>query len=341
MVVPEKTRGPQEGYLSESKRQYRKNVWNNINNGFGGNMGDKKVLIFPSNHDAEIKQVLKSGVKEENIWACDESAALLATAKWRKVYPKINILGVKLERAIVKLNSAGIKIDAANFDFCSNLCGSVFVDVANFVNMVGSDVFCFGVTLLKGREGALETLLAKMLYTDIKGAADRVKVLVHFVVSKCKVRIRNIFQSEYKSGKQYMTYGVHKSIKISKIEADCSKVFVKYASSVRRVMAIDKAFYKADNTYSHEINMIPIIGPSKKKAAIYNKKVAVKKKLLKKFWKENNKLRKLMDDEWYSIEGYSDRRGEEYIGEQPGIMLFGSKEREIYRELLNMPYHRV
>lgn len=321
-----KNRGPKSGYIFEEKTRYRDDVWRSISEARDNDMENKTVLIFPSNHDEEIKVVLGKGVKEENIYACDESAALLATAKWRKEYPKINILGVSLTRAIEKLHSAKIRIDVANFDFCSNLCESIFIDIATFIKYVASDSFCFGVTILKGREPALETLLAKMLFTDIKGSADRVKILAHFVANKCDIKIKEIVKSEYKSGAQYMSYGVYKTVNTEKVKADVLMVFNKNEQLIKETMALDDAFH--DQQYKQWALK------KQEKEAGYKKQRDIQNL----FFKKRAELKTKIDRETGGVDGWG---GGEWFGKNVSVDRHLSKNIDTFMEIESMPNHNI
>lgn len=328
-----KIRGPKQGYLTKEKAIYRKNVWDNIKKAFNYDLSDKKALIFPSNHDEEIKIALNSGIKEKNLWACDEKAAILATAKWRKTYPEINILGVKLERAIGKLYSKGIKIDIANFDFCSNLCATIFKDTANFINFVASDYFCFGITILKGREPAFEALLAKMLFSDIEGTINRVKILSHFLQQHCEIRIKKLFQSEYKSGPQYMSYGIYKTVTIKAIEKAVLEIFEANHDKILKLLKRDDKFLDMrHNRYRTKRSNLSYSQFQKEQ----NKAFKKLQKLLDLFWKERNALEQYIDSCCRQVDGWSSG----YKGRDPFIFRGSSDAVNDYMNLIDIKSHR-
>lgn len=323
-------RGPIQGYQTKEKDLYRKKVWENIRNAFHNHLSDKKVLIFPSNHDREIKVVLDSGVKEENIWACDENAAILASAKWHKEYPKINILGVKLERAIEKLYAKKIKIDIANFDFCSNLCESVFCDVANFIKFIASDYFCYSITILKGRETTVETLLAKMLFKDLKGAADRIKIHSRFVLRENDIVIKELYQSEYKSNTQYMSYGIFKTIKTKALENAVLSVFAENAGQIKKVLKLDTDFFDAKYEAWHHLNARGLV--TQKTRRIAEEK---QEKIQEKFYEERDKLKEHIESQLRQTEGWK------WKGKELDIGRWSNDALRDYMNLMDIKCHRI
>jgi len=206
-----KLRAPKNGYNFKEKVKYRETVWKTLSKNVK-NIQNKKILMFPAYDGDEIYVALKYGVQPKNIYACDENAGIIATAPWRKEFPEIQVFGTKLERTIERMGDMGIKIDVANFDFCSNLCKSVLDDLDNFVSKIATPDFYFALTMLKGREPAVENMLAKMIFKEINGTADRFKIACHYILNdklyKDKLYLTILKQSQYNSGNRKMSFGV-------------------------------------------------------------------------------------------------------------------------------------
>lgn len=231
---------PKCGYLTKEKADYRANLYKGILKLSGDAIKDKTLLFMPSKNDAEIKMALSVGFREENLYACDDSAALLATAAWRKEYPKIKILGSRLSRAIERLKSGGVKIDVANLDLCSNLCSEVFTDLHNIARYFINPDIIIGLTLLKGRESASEACLAKMLHKNINGTIDRPQIAFHYILESFRGKGKIVLSEEYKSNNQVMCYALYHFISLEHIEKAIYHVFNGLHSEVKDALEIDR-----------------------------------------------------------------------------------------------------
>jgi len=313
---------PKHGYLTEIKDAYRKDVWRQFAL-LTDDPENAKVLMLPSNHSAEIEEALKIGIKEENIYACDENAAMLATAPWRKKYPKINILGNKLTRAMERLQERKIKIDIANLDLCTNLSKWMFEDIISLLKLLLKDKIILGLTLLKGRETSSETTLARMLFKGNNNVADRIEIVFQHIKSQPNICAAMQFKKEYKSGRQKMVYGVFDIISSDFFVKKADIIFETFREDIVNTLKVDADFYKIN--YGE-----PCANYYEK-----NKKKREKKKnLLKKYWKRVNKIKKkveaLLHDEVYKYAG----AGATWFWNFGGI-------KTLYYKMIEMPYHRI
>jgi len=208
MIDRPKERGPANGYDFAEKQDYREAVWR----AFAENVIDvssAKVLFFPGRLGLEIPVALRHGFKEENLIACDENAALIATAEWHKQYPRIKCYGSILVRAIERMKADKVRIDAANLDFCSNLCSSFYDNLQCLCDWpVLSDACLLAVTLLKGRESEalVDTVRATM---QTEGAIDRIGV-ARLYLAKIGICTWGIVKGEYRSGTKNMVWAIWK-----------------------------------------------------------------------------------------------------------------------------------
>ena len=196
-------------YDSEQKAQYREMVWAT----FADVVFDSataRVLFFPGRHGFEIPVALKYGFQEANLIACEENAAILATAKWRKEYPSVRCYGTNLNRTIDRLVGDKVRLNAVNLDYCSNLCGAVLADLRKLVEreIWDGDQFAVAVTLLKGREDTALVDIAKLVFGNANGAADRIGIIKAFVTSQLYMDCDLLHQGEYRSGTKNMAFGV-------------------------------------------------------------------------------------------------------------------------------------
>lgn len=218
-MIDIKAREPRDQYQSEEKQAYREKVWIT----FADNLPDKenaKILFFPGRHGLEIEVALKNGFREENLIACEENAAILATAVWRKKYPKIRCYGNKLQRTIERLKEDKIVLDAANFDYCSNLCTAVFDDFSKLRNtdIINPRLFVLSVTLFKGRESRALVDIARLVFREPHGKAscllrnnkaiDRIRILWAFLEHELGMSCYLLYQSEYQSATKRMCFGI-------------------------------------------------------------------------------------------------------------------------------------
>lgn len=161
-----KRRAPKGGYDFEAKRQYRKAVWLTFRDEVrrsGKPLGLAQAMLMPSSEGTEIEVALDHGFREENLHIVDKNAAIVATHKKR--YPRINTYGVEVERAFERMRGAGLELDCANVDLCSNASESSVLDV---LWASGVPAKTIAVTLLRGREiGTVGSILR-----DVREFAD-------------------------------------------------------------------------------------------------------------------------------------------------------------------------
>ena len=341
---------PEHGYLTQEKNQYRINTWDHIKKLAGDEISNYKCLILPSDSDAEIKVVLDSGIKEENIYACDSSAAMLANVYWRKLYPKINILGSTLLRAIERLHEKNIRIDIVNFDLCSNLQQSVFDIIVSALTKIHNNKLIMAITLLKGREGACEATLAKMLYPNMK-TVDRINIVFSYCIENIGgISLKREFIGEYKSGRQVMSYGVCKFVLTDCIDDNIKDVFLKNSEDIFRVENIDYQFHNV--SLRHVWKNCTDYDKGGEDVAAYkefhnplhcellHKKHAIKKGLLDKFWHERRLLIDKIEDDLDKIEGYN---FETRSGFKPFFSagVLNMPEYKAFWRISKMAYHRI
>ena len=199
-------REPKNQYQFKEKQEYREAVWDT----FASNLdaSNAKVLFFPGRHGLEIEVALERGFREENLIACEENAAILATAAWHKQYPQIRCYGTKLSRTIERLAADGIIVDAANLDYCSNLCTSVMDDFRKLLTYkITKPTIVLAVTLLKGREDRTVTDIARLVFKEATGALDRIG-LVQSLLSSWRYPTKLLSKSQYRSNTKNMVYGI-------------------------------------------------------------------------------------------------------------------------------------
>lgn len=198
---------PSHEYDTEQKREYREAVWSAFAQSVPV-VATAKVLFFPGRHGFEIPVALRYGFKAENLIACEENAALLATAKWRKDYPTIRCYGTELQRTAKRLAQEGVTLDAANLDFCSNLSQGIFGGIDALIQRGPiAPSFALAITVLKGREDP--TLVSSIrALTGADGPIDRIKVLRAYITQVLSQCTWGVTKGEYRSGAQNMSFAV-------------------------------------------------------------------------------------------------------------------------------------
>lgn len=220
-------RGPENEYDFEAKERYRLDVWDMMFAHATSGRGFEKVivLILPGKHGREIPLLLEAGVREENIVAVDESAALIATAPWRKTYPAIRCYGNLLSRAASRMLADGVRIDAANLDFCGNFSTPLLEELKAFgAAGVLSRSACVAVTTLKGREHPeMVAILEQNLATCRRGnytkdewrdhemvvgcsAPERPQLALYALGRACRRRPNFLDHGDYRSSTQTMEW---------------------------------------------------------------------------------------------------------------------------------------
>ena len=325
--------GPSIGYLTESKAEYRQTVWNSIMDNIA-TPETAKVLMLPSANGEEIRVALSYGIKEENIYACDENAAMLATAKWRKEYPEVNILGSRLTRAIVRLYEKGIKLDIVNLDLCTNLQQWMFDDVLHVIKYLMKDKITIGLTLLKGRETSSEVTLARLLFKDPNGAADRINIVSSYINTYTRAQHVVCLNDEYKSENQVMVYGVFDIISYEKKREVELAPYRKYAKEIRATLDFDDAFCAMDPNGLDKKNW----DKDGRHTYKYRKKRwEWDKIMLDQFWENCEKTEEIINEEQHN-DPYK-----KYHNPMNPVRLLRceTKETSEWGRMTNMPRHRL
>ena len=219
---------PNGGYDFPNKEKYRQDVWRC----FAENVNDvdtAKVGFLPSKEGLEIPVALSFGFREENLYAIDKNAALLATAPWRKTYPNVNIYGSELARAGERMVKDGVFLDAVNLDLCGNLSVPM---VSAITGLMGSGVVCdsgivFSITALKGRETKEMSLILGLL-ADLSGGVELSSMSRPCVMASVALSsgfgAELLIDKEYKSASgvvmQYSVFGALNSTGIKLKELD-------------------------------------------------------------------------------------------------------------------------
>lgn len=239
---------PTHEYLNNEKAQYRESVWA----AFAEAVPDPStanVLFFPGRHGLEIPVALRYGFSEENLIACDENAAILATAKWRKEYPAMRCYGTKLKRTIERLAADGIVLDAIALDYCSNLCTAVISDLRQILLTQG-DTLIIAITLLKGREDRALADIARLAFHQPHGPMDRMAI-IQALFASWDFRSRSLLNSEYRSGSKNMTYGVFTVKAISAIKREHMDCLEAYAAEIDALLDLDEVVIYAETAAEH------------------------------------------------------------------------------------------
>ena len=327
-IINMKVREPSTGYNTEHKQRYREDLYRHIQEAVCDNIHLKRLLFMPSNTDGEIKQALSIGIREENMWACDDNPAMLATAKWRKKYPKINILGSKLGRAIERLKEKNIKIDIVNLDLCTNLSQWMFDDTANLINSLMGDEILFAITLLKGRESSSETTLAKMLFKDMRGTADRISIVFNYLLTTFRIRGKILVKSEYSSKKFKMCYGLQHFVTEKTRKNERIEVYKTVHQDVKKVLAIDDAFHNVVDDF-WEMH-------GKKRMDRVHEIGMIKSSLKKQYWENADKIMAMKNDLEHNL------KFDDYKTTNAGYCIYLQHEAVWdFNTMTQMPNHRI
>ncbi len=207
MKIETKRRGPKTGYDFKAKEKYRDDVWKC----FSENLDTKKAVVafLPSKEGLEIPVALKYGFKEKNLIAIDENPALLATAKWRKEYPLIKCYGSKVGRAFERMANDGVRLHAANLDFCNNLSEELLCEVKSCLTSkcIRYGISYVSITMLEGRETHIINILADMI-SDESHISKRHSVMSKFLNNEYRGKVKAKNSGKYRSKTQTMSYTV-------------------------------------------------------------------------------------------------------------------------------------
>lgn len=146
--------GPATGYEFGAKRHYRNIIWKAFRDHCGTRRAEAQALLMPSSEGTEIDVALRNGFREYNLHVVDHNTAIVATLK--RKYPRIQTYGVSLVKAFSRMQEAGIRLDVANLDLCSNVNAHMLEDL---MDVAQTGVLGHGslaaVTMLRGREADL------------------------------------------------------------------------------------------------------------------------------------------------------------------------------------------
>lgn len=208
-------------YDTPEKDAYRRAVWGAFNEAMGGRVEEAVGVLMPAKNGLEIAAAIRSGFREENLIAVDKNPALLATAPWRKQYPKVRIYGSEVSRAFARMAKDAVKVDVANLDFCGNFSMPVVESVRAIRDMayqregdwnflphahpVWNTPSALGVTVLKGRESTATATALHLLGGAYKSDVEPRTVALLNAADHCDSVVAH---GEYRSGKQVMAWGV-------------------------------------------------------------------------------------------------------------------------------------
>lgn len=155
---------PRSGYDTEEKQKYRDSVWQAFSGTGDLSARTGKFLIMPSREGLEIETAMRFGIKAEQIFCVDRSAAVIATSLWRKRWPEIEFASCEISDIAKILRRRGVVLFGANLD----LCGRVSAKTIEAVRAFWADApkyndFLFSVTVARGREDPALAELVKHL----------------------------------------------------------------------------------------------------------------------------------------------------------------------------------
>ena len=229
---------PVHEYQTEEKAKYREVVWSTFAESVP-EVEKAKVLFFPGRHGLEIPVALAHGFKEENLIACEENTAIIATAKWRKEYPAVKCYGTSLNRTAARLIDDHVSLDAANLDFCSNLCHGLMADILTLLDTQSSEAgLTLAVTLLKGREDRTVADMARLVFKAPNGSVNRTQV-VQMWLARHGYCNRTLSQGEYRSGSKNMVFVALATRHVDKVRAQCERFLEAHLPEVKSLLALD------------------------------------------------------------------------------------------------------
>jgi hypothetical protein len=213
---PKARSAPRDGYDFEAKAKYRLELWQSIRDELGPALwGEAHVGILPSSEGLEIDTLVALGMQPNRIHAFDRSAAILATAKWRKVYPEVRVYAGEIGRTIGRVAEAGHKLRALNLDLCGGFTAPMVQTVSDCVKsnaMHGAAVVA--VTAMKGRKSPAFFAALGMTVQPTRADAllsvndDRRKHSSYREWYAAERVVDVFFRGEYKSTKTVMQYAV-------------------------------------------------------------------------------------------------------------------------------------
>lgn len=163
-------RGPEFGYKSEAKNNYRNSVWDSMiahAKTIMANDDSGVILIMPSKQGFEIDTLIGHGVPESRIVCVDESPALIASSKWREKYKTIRGYGCKISEVGRRLAKDKKRVAAANLDFCNNFSSELIDETEAFISSIPKcNDFAFSVTVMRGRESTVSNKLMQLVESE-------------------------------------------------------------------------------------------------------------------------------------------------------------------------------
>jgi hypothetical protein len=145
-----KHRAPAHGYATTEKQGWRVAMWARIAASFNmRRRPSRKVFMIETTEGHEIERALSLGFREENLYVCNVNPAVVATLKRR--YGLIHTYGVDADRALRRINEAGILLDVVSLDLCACLSARV-IDTLCTAARVGNTYAVIAVNVLRGRE---------------------------------------------------------------------------------------------------------------------------------------------------------------------------------------------
>ena len=241
-------RGPDKGYSSVIKQNYRKSVWSSMIEGIEKYCNkwrdvDGYFLIMPSKVGEEIDVLIDLGVSSDRIVAVDENPAMIATSVWRKKHPTVKFYGCKLSDVHMKLKRDNISLIAANLDLCNNFSQELLYELCGFLSMVPKNqLFAFTINMMKGREQTETVLLLNELKKAKKydgGKIQSARIEAFFVINKMSLNnsLNNttvLSQGEYLHNRSPMTWASFMCIPNSIIEEDADRMMRRYKQLEKR-----------------------------------------------------------------------------------------------------------
>lgn len=212
-------------YQTEEKAHYRKRVWDGLEYATSEawlryttkrkrpSNGEAHVAILPGPTGLEIEHLLSRGYRQEHIHAIERNPAALAHFEWTRQFPRVKRYGVSVGRAFDRIAASGVRLAAANLDFCGNFSDEVIEDVRRAGRSGAFDhLSAVAVTLLRGREQAALVAALKLAFPGFdKPKGIRIvalgKVLADNLPEWPRVDVV-VGPEEYRSKTQVMEWGV-------------------------------------------------------------------------------------------------------------------------------------
>lgn len=159
-------RAPKGGYDTPEKDGYRRWVYDNLlpfrSTPKAPEYGKiEGVLCMPSSECAEIRFALSRGLPLGELYAADDSRAVVATIT--RTFPGIWAKSGSVESVVSKLSALGIQLQAINLDYCFKLSPELLRSVHAVASEPAAKYAVIFVNLLRGRE---ESFMSAILDSD-------------------------------------------------------------------------------------------------------------------------------------------------------------------------------